>query len=449
MTNIRKIIPFCKPIDSDVFLPGSKSITNRALVLASCCLGKTVLDNVLESEDTQIMLDALRQLGVLIECGVNLSSGTYQTIITGIGGNFTVAKADIYIGNSGTSVRFLTALLALSGSGEYRLHGKARMHQRPISDLVEVLRLLGGDIHYENNNNSPPLLIGRRGVLDKSIIESGTIRVSVSGGVSSQFLSALLMSVPMVSKEADVEILVEGELVSRPYVLMTIRMMESFGIVAVVNTDFTSFKFRKGEIYCVPEVYCIEPDASAASYFFAAAAVCGGKVQVNGLSQKSMQGDIRFIDCLAKMGCEVQFDNDKNTTTVSRDLNKPLKGISIDMNSISDTAQTLGVVSLFADGVTEIKNIEHVRYKETDRIADLATELRKFGATVEEQKDGLRIIPPTKIIPANIETYDDHRMAMSFAIAGLKVEGVVIKNPECVQNTFPNFFTKLEQLDIK
>jgi 3-phosphoshikimate 1-carboxyvinyltransferase len=227
---------------------------------------------------------------------------------------------------------------------------------------------------------------------------------------------------------------------------MTIKMMKSFGIEPAVNDDFTLFRFRKGEFYSSPEFYWIEPDASAASYFFAAAAICGGKIQVNGLSQKSVQGDIWFVDCLAKMGCNVQFDNEKNTTTISRSLNKPLKGISVDMNSISDTAQTLGVVALFAEGVTEIKNIEHVRYKETDRIADLATELRKFGATVEEQQDGLKIIPPRQILPATVETYDDHRMAMSFAIAGLKVDGVVINNPECVQKTFPNFFTELEKL---
>ncbi|MDR2643632.1 MAG: 3-phosphoshikimate 1-carboxyvinyltransferase [Planctomycetaceae bacterium] len=446
MVNSKKITPVRQPLDASIRLPGSKSITNRALLLSACCLGKTVLNNVLESEDTQIMIDALRKLGVSIEYGGNWKSDKYQIIITGCGGKFPVSNVEIYIGNSGTSVRFLTAVLALSGSGEYRLYGKSRMHQRPISDLVDTLQLLGGNIRYENNNGSPPLLIGCRDGLDKKIIESGVIRVSVSGDVSSQFLSALLMSAPIVSCELDFEIVVENELVSRPYVEMTISMLKSFGIEPIVNNEFTLFRFRKGENYCAPEVYCIEPDASAASYFFAAAAVCGGKVQVNGLSRKSVQGDIRFIECLAKMGCTVQFDNDKNTTTVSRSLDKPLEGISVDMNSISDTAQTLGVVALFARGETEIKNIEHVRYKETDRIADLATELRKFDAKVEERRDGLKIIPPHKIQPATVETYDDHRMAMSFSIAGLKVDGVVIKNPECVQKTFPNFFTELEQL---
>jgi 3-phosphoshikimate 1-carboxyvinyltransferase len=441
-----KIIPVSGRLSAEVLLPGSKSITNRVLILSACCSGRTLLDNVLESEDTQIMIDGLRKLGVPIEHLLNRDSGNYQMAVIGLGGKFPVPDAEIYIGNSGTSVRFLTALLALSGSGEYRLHGKSRMHKRPISDLVDALRLLGGNIRYENNNGSLPLIIGRYNGLDAGLIKSGVVRVSVSGGVSSQFLSGLLMAIPVLSGEVDFEIVVEGELVSRPYVEMTIGMMRSFGVGVIVGGGFDLFRFRGGEIYSTPEFYCVEPDASAASYFFAAAAVCGGSVQVKGLSRKSVQGDIRFVDCLAQMGCEVQFDEEKNTTTVTRPLGKSLCGISVDMNSISDTAQTLGVVALFAEGETEIRNIEHVRYKETDRIADLATELRKFGAAVEERRDGLRIIPPSKIVPATVDTYDDHRMAMSFAVAGLKVDGVVINNPECVQKTFPNFFKKLQQI---
>ncbi|MDR1291428.1 MAG: 3-phosphoshikimate 1-carboxyvinyltransferase [Planctomycetaceae bacterium] len=480
MIDIKKIIPVGHQLDAMVLLPGSKSVTNRALLLSACCVGETVLGNVLESEDTRIMIDGLRKLGVSVEYGNNQKADKQQIIVTGLGGKLPVANAEIYIGNSGTSVRFLTALLALSGSGEYRLHGKTRMHQRPISDLVDTLRLLGGNIRYENDNGSPPLLIGCRKELDKKIIESGTIKISVSGDVSSQFLSAILMTIPIISSESDVVVEVTGNLVSRPYVGMTVNMIKSFGVnpiygEAVLKTeklntaaqqrgavvqgrslppipapvygeDFKLFRFRKGEFYSSPQFYWIEPDASAASYFFAAAAICGGKVQVNGLSQKSMQGDIKFVNCLEQMGCDVVFDNDQNTTTVSRPLNKPLQGISVDMNSISDTAQTLGVVALFANGTTEIKNIEHARYKETDRIADLATELRKFGATIDEQRDGLKITPPKKLQPATIETYDDHRMAMSFSIAGLKVDGVIIKNPDCVQKTFPNFFEELQKL---
>ncbi|MDR1054051.1 MAG: 3-phosphoshikimate 1-carboxyvinyltransferase [Planctomycetaceae bacterium] len=446
MVDTKKIIPMGHQLDAMVLLPGSKSVTNRALLLSACCVGETVLGNVLESEDTQIMIDGLRKLGVSVEYGDNLAAEKRQMMVTGLGGKLPVANAEIYIGNSGTSVRFLTALLALSGSGEYRLHGKTRMHQRPISDLVDTLRLLGGNIRYENSNGSPPLLIGCRNELDKKVIESGTIKISVSGDVSSQFLSAILMTIPVISSEGDVEVEVVGELVSRPYVGMTVNMMKSFGVNPIYGEDFKLFRFCKGGFYSSPQFYWIEPDASAASYFFAAAAICGGKIQVNGLSQKSMQGDIKFVDCLEKMGCEAHFDNDQNTTTVSRPLDKPLQGISVDMNSISDTAQTLGVVALFANGTTEIKNIEHARYKETDRIADLATELRKFGATIDEQRDGLKITPPKKLQPATIETYDDHRMAMSFSIAGLKVDGVIIKNPDCVKKTFPNFFDELQKL---
>ncbi|MDR2169948.1 MAG: 3-phosphoshikimate 1-carboxyvinyltransferase [Planctomycetaceae bacterium] len=446
----RRIIPVVGCLDASVLLPGSKSITNRALALSAFCNGRTILRHALESEDTQIMIDALRQLGISIDYGDDLESDKYksdkyQIIVVGLGGKFPKPSAEIYVGNSGTSARFLTAALALSSSGDYRMYGKPRMHRRPIIDLVDPLRLLGGNIRYENSDNSLPLIIGRRGELCKSVIESGVIRLSVSGDISSQFLSAILMAAPLASDSMDVEVRVTGKLVSLPYVKMTINMMESFGIYPVVNSDFTSFKFCCNEFYCSPEVYWVEPDASAASYFFAAAAICGGAVKVEGLSQESIQGDIKFVECLAKMGCDVKFDNIKNTTTVSRPKNKPLNGIVVDMNSISDTAQTLSVVALFAKGETVIKNIEHVRYKETDRISDLATELRKFGAKIEEQSDGLKIIPPEKIKPATVATYDDHRMAMSFAIAGLKVDGVIIENPDCVQKTFPNFFTELQK----
>ncbi|MDR2346270.1 MAG: 3-phosphoshikimate 1-carboxyvinyltransferase [Planctomycetaceae bacterium] len=441
-----QITPLEQQLNATVLLPGSKSITNRALILSACCSGFTILEHVLESEDTQIMLGALRELGVTIDRQENKISSQDNIIISGLGGLITKPNAEIYIGNSGTSVRFLTALLALSGRGEYRLYGKPRMHQRPISGLVDALRFLGANIRYENNNGSPPLFIGCRNKLGKKIIESGKVEIAVSGDVSSQFLSAVLMTAPIASDEIDVEIIVTEKLVSRPYVEMTINIMESFGVKPTINNDFTSFRFHQGEFYHPPGVYRIEPDASAASYFFAAAAICGGTIQIEGLSQKSVQGDIKFVDCLEQMGCTVKFDNEKNTTTVSRSPNKPIKGISVDMNYISDTAQTLGVVALFAEGTTEIKNIEHVRYKETDRIAALATELRRFGATVEEQHDGLKIIPPAEIKPATVETYDDHRMAMSFAAAGLKIDGVVIKNPDCVQKTFPNFFNELKKL---
>ncbi|MDR1923316.1 MAG: 3-phosphoshikimate 1-carboxyvinyltransferase [Planctomycetaceae bacterium] len=462
--NFKRVFPVGE-LDAAVFLPGSKSITNRAFVLAACCDGVTILERALESDDTRIMLEAVRGLGLVVEEIAPKTSGMTQMKVTGHGGSFPVSRGDIYVGNSGTSVRFLTALLALSDSGEYRLHGKPRMHERPIGDLVDALRVLGGNICYENAEGFLPLKICRKQERVKkpdsglesglesdsgsgSDLDSETISVSVSCNVSSQFLSGLLMAAPIAARDSEVQIKVVGGMVSRPYIEMTLGMMRAFGVVPVVDDGFALFKFSRGEFYRSPDIYRIEPDASAASYFFAAAAICGGTVRVHGLSQNSIQGDIQFVKCLEKMGCTVQFDNDKNITTVSRSPNKPLVGISVDMNSISDTAQTLGVVSLFAAGVTEIKNIGHVRYKETDRIADLATELRRFGAIVDEQQDGIKITPPTKdkLKPATVETYDDHRMAMSFAIAGLKLEGVIINDPDCVKKTFPDFFKELEKL---
>jgi 3-phosphoshikimate 1-carboxyvinyltransferase len=276
--------------------------------------------------------------------------------------------------------------------------------------------------------------------------------VAVSGAVSSQFLTALLLAAPLAAQCSDVHIDVTEKLVSQPYIEMTLRMMQSFGVTIETDEYFRSFRITQRAAkqnlrippYQSPGIYRIEPDASAASYFFAAAAICGGSVTVQGLSKDSLQGDVAFAECLQKMNCEVVWNTD--SITVSRPPERPLRGIAIDMNSISDTAQTLAVVALFAEGVTEISNIEHVRFKETDRIADLATELRRFGAMVEERKDGLQITPPHTLMPATVQTYDDHRMAMSFAVAGLRLPGVVICDPNCTQKTFPNFFEVLEGL---
>jgi 3-phosphoshikimate 1-carboxyvinyltransferase len=327
--------------------------------------------------------------------------------------------------------------------GDYRIYGKPRMHQRPIGDLVEALNTLGGNISYETREGFPPLLIHsyRR--------KNETKTVLVSGAVSSQFLTALLLASPLASQHSGVNINVTGELVSKPYIAMTLRMMQSFGVCVETDERFRSFRIAQGAAYQSPGTYSIEPDASAASYFFAAAAICGGSVTVRGLSRNnlpggSLQGDVAFTECLQQMNCEVTWKDD--SIAVCRPSASPLRGISVDMNSMSDTAQTLAVVALFAEGATEIRNIEHVRYKETDRIADLATELRRFGAVVEERQDGLRITPPQTLSPAMVQTYDDHRMAMSFAIAGLRVPGVVICDPDCTQKTFPDFFEILEGL---
>ena len=425
-------------LDAVVTPPGSKSITNRALILSALANGKTTLTGALASEDTQVMFDGLRQLGLFLD------GNTQKRQIEIHGGRFPHRQADIYVGNSGTTARFLTAVLAFADqrAGDvsppiYRIHGKPRMHQRPIKDLVDALNALGGNVTYEAEEGFPPLLIGKS---RQEYVQT----VSIPGSVSSQFLTALLLASPLAAKVSDVKIGVTGELVSKPYIEMTVQMMQSFGVTVETDAHFRSFRIAKGATYQSPGTYRIEPDASAASYFFAAAAICGGSVTVQGLSKHCLQGDVVFAECLEQMNCEVTWKED--SITVCRLPERPLRGISVDMNSISDTAQTLAVVALFAEGATEIKNIKHVRFKETDRIADLATELRRFGATVEERQDGLRIIPPETLLPATVQTYDDHRMAMSFAVAGLRLPGVVICDPDCTQKTFPDFFDMLLKL---
>jgi len=426
-------------LDAVVTPPGSKSITNRALILAALANGKTVLTGALASEDTEVMFGGLSQLGLILDRHVEQN----RIDVHGQGGKFPHPQVDIYVGNSGTTARFLTAVLAFA-EGHYRIHGKPRMHQRPIRDLVDALNTFGGNVAYEAEEGFPPLVI--RPYIPLSPQGKGTSAktVSISGAVSSQFLTALLLASPLASKGSPIQIVVEGELVSKPYIEMTLRMMQSFGVFVETDSAFRTFSVEKDTTYQSPGVYRIEPDASAASYFFAAAAVCGGSVTVQGLSKNSLQGDVAFAGCLAKMNCDVTWQ--ENSITVRRPPERPLRGITVDMNSISDTAQTLAVVALFAEGVTEITNIAHVRFKETDRIADLATELRRFGAIVEERRDGLLITPPETLTPATVQTYDDHRMAMSFAIAGLRVPGVVIGDPDCTQKTFPDFFEVLERL---
>ncbi|MCL2005934.1 MAG: 3-phosphoshikimate 1-carboxyvinyltransferase [Planctomycetaceae bacterium] len=413
--------------------PGSKSITNRALILAALADGKTSLTGTLASDDTQVMFNGLEQLGLTLDWNAKQC----QVDVYGQNGRFPHRQADIYVGNSGTTARFLTAMLAFA-EGDYRIHGKPRMHQRPIKDLAEALNSLGGHVAYEAEEGFPPVRIGSYQPNAKNKT------VAVSGSVSSQFLTALLLASPLAASQCDVEISVVGELVSKPYIEMTLRMMQSFGIGVEIDTAFRSFRIAQGARYQSPGTYAIEPDASAASYFMAAAAVCGGSVTIQGLSRNSLQGDVAFAECLEKMNCEVAWQ--ENSITVSRLPERPLRGITVDMNSISDTAQTLSVVALFADGATEIRNIEHVRHKETDRISDLTTELRRFGAAVEEYRDGLRIVPPGELVPVEVQTYDDHRMAMSFAVSGLRLPGVVICDPDCTHKTFPEFFAMLEGL---
>lgn len=423
----------CGPISGEVRVPGSKSITNRALLIAALSKGESLLSGVLDSEDTKIMFEALRQLGLDLEW----DKDQYQIRIQGQEGIFPHRDGEIYVGNSGTTARFLTAGLALS-NGSYRLYGKPRMHQRPIADLIESLNLLGGDVRSENGDGCPPVLIRGTGSLH------GTARVPAN--VSSQFFSGLLMAAGASKEKIDLEI--DGDLVSRPYIEMTLAVMESFGVKVDVDSAFRHFSgFEKTNYQGIQ--YEVEPDASAASYIFAIPAIVGGRVSVVGLSKSCIQGDIRFVERLAQMGCHIYLEDDR--ITVERAVNSdgtlaPLRGIITDMNEISDTVQTLSVVALFANGPTEIRNVKHIRYKETDRISAVATELRKLGAIVDEFEDGLRIQGDHfhSLHGSLIETYDDHRMAMSLSLAGLKIPGVVIRDPDCTQKTWPAYFRDLQ-----
>jgi 3-phosphoshikimate 1-carboxyvinyltransferase len=423
-----EITPVSKPVRGRIRPPGSKSITNRALVCAALADGTSKLTGALDSEDTRVMIESLGRLGIQVE-----SQNAGQTLVVhGCGGQIPAQQADLFVGNSGTTIRFLTALCAL-GHGSYRLDGIARMRERPIGDLLDALNQLGADCRGELREGLPPVIVKASGL--------GGGRTSVRGDISSQFLSALLMALPYAA--AEVELLIEGELVSRPYVAMTLKLMEAFGIRATTTTDYASFGIPAPQNYsAIP--YAIEPDASAASYFWAAAAITGGEVTVEGLTKDSLQGDVKFTHCLEQMGCRVTFQSD--VVTVS---GRAERGIDVDMNAISDTVQTLAVVALFAEGPTTIRNVAHIRHKETDRIGDLARELRKLGAAVEELPDGLRIVPPAdpaRLSGAALETYNDHRMAMSLALAGLRIPGVTILNPGCTAKTYPEYFTDLMDL---
>jgi len=411
------------PLDASIRPPGSKSITNRALICAALADGPSTLSGALDSEDTQVMAAALGQLGLPVERDVEA-----RTLhVVGRRGEIPADAADLYVANSGTTVRFLTAMVAL-GQGTFRLDGTPRMRERPIADLLDALRALGSDAQSETESGCPPVVVRAGG------LPGG--RASIAGNISSQFLSGLLMAAPCAA--GPVELAVSGELVSRPYIDMTLAVMRAFG-VSVEERDGPVFLIPGGQTYRAGP-YDVEPDASAASYFFAAAAITGGRVTVEGLSQDSLQGDVAFCECLRQMGCRVEYGGESITVTGG-----PLRGIEVNMNAISDTVQTLAAVALFAEGPTLIHDVAHIRHKETDRLSALATELRKLGADVEEGSDRLRITPG-ELHGAVIDTYDDHRMAMSLATVGLAVAGVVIRDPGCTAKTYPEFFTDLAGL---
>lgn len=422
MSDSITLTPLGHPVRGRIRPPGSKSLTNRALNVAALARGKTRLSGVLDSQDTQVMIESLRRLGIHVE--QDREAATID--IEGCGGEIPNNSADLWLENSGTSIRFLTALCSL-GKGRYRLDGNSRMRERPIGELVEGIRQLGGNVRAELNPGFPPVIIEGDG------LRGGT--VTVPGDVSSQFLSALLMAAP--GAQQSVELRVQGTLVSEPYIDMTLGVMAQFG-VEVATPDEGVYRVQPACYHS--NDYQIEPDASAASYFFGLAAVTGGEVTVEGLNRWSLQGDIRFVECLQQMGCDVIYRDDGITVR-----GKPLKGISIDMNDISDTAQTLAAVAPFASGPTHIHNVGHIRFKETDRIHALVMELTRLGLKVEETTDSLTI-HPGPMQPALIETYNDHRMAMSFALIGVRSPGVTILNPQCTEKTYPRFFEDLARL---
>jgi len=416
-----------------VRLPGSKSISNRVLLLAALAEGETTITNLLDSDDTRVMLDALEKLGV------RLKREGDTCVVTGTRGAFTARTADLFLGNAGTAVRPLTAALAVNG-GDYRIHGVPRMHERPIGDLVDGLRQLGARVDYEENEGYPPLRIR-----PAQITADAPIRVR--GDVSSQFLTSLLMTLPLLRTESGVTVVqVDGELISKPYIEITIKLMERFGI-KVERHEWHRFVVPAGQRYQSPGTIMVEGDASSASYFLAAGALGGGPLRVEGVGRSSIQGDVGFADALIKMGANLQMGDDWIEVRGVGNDNGKLDPIDMDFNLIPDAAMTIAVAALFADGTTTLRNIASWRVKETDRIAAMATELRKVGAKVQEGEDFLVVTPPEKLIPnASIDTYDDHRMAMCFSLVSLGGVPIRINDPKCVSKTFPDYFERFTAL---
>ena len=419
-----------KPVDhvsGTVLLPGSKSISNRTLLLSALAEGKTRICDLLASDDTSVMLDGLRKLG--IDWTQTDAANEYE--VTGGNGALPNREADLFLGNAGTAIRPLTAALAALG-GDYLLHGIPRMHERPIGDLVDALNAAGANIEYVENKGYPPIRIHTGNIDSRNL--------KVKGNVSSQFLTALLMASPLMALEDDVTIHVVGELISKPYIEITLNLMRAFGVV-VERNGWESFTIRKGQRYHSPGIVHVEGDASSASYFLAAAAIAGGPVRVQGIGRNSIQGDIRFIDVLEQMGAEVTYGgNFVEVSSVG-----PLKAVDADFNLIPDAAMTVAMLAIHADGPCVLRNIGSWRVKETDRIDAMATGLRKLGVGVKTGPDWLKVIPVDRMQDAVIDTYNDHRMAMCFSLASLnsvarKGVHVRINDPRCVAKTFPDYF---------
>ena len=413
-------------IDGEINLPGSKSLSNRALLLAALAEGTTTITNLLESDDTRHMLNALKQLGIQY----TLSDDKTECTLIGNGGAISCDEPqELFLGNAGTAMRPLCATLCL-GNGSYTLTGEPRMKERPIGHLVDALRQTGANICYQENDGYPPISIEANG------LKGGN--VEIDGAISSQFLTALLMASPMA--ENDMTITIIGELVSKPYIDITLDIMKSFG-VEVVNNEYKTFTIKGNQTYKAVETYMVEGDASSASYFLAAAAIKGGTVKVTGIGRNSIQGDVEFVDVLELMGARVEWA--ETYISVTRDA---LRAIDMDFNHIPDAAMTVATMALFVKGTTTLRNIYNWRVKETDRLYAMATELRKVGAEVEEGEDYLKITAPEVLKHAAIDTYDDHRMAMCFSLLALDKASVTINEPECTAKTFPTYFEVLESI---
>lgn len=423
------LLPPSAHLSGALALPGSKSLSNRILLLAALASGCTRVHGLLQSDDVHYMLNALTQLGTSIEHKTDTND--YQ--IVGHAGPFPVKTADLFLGNAGTAFRPLTASLAF-GNGHYRLSGVTRMHERPISDLVDALRYVGATIHYQGVAGYPPLEIRA------ATIKQHDLTIPVRAHVSSQFLTALLLALPLTGQRATVT--VEGTLISKPYIEITLNLMQRFG-VAVEHRDWHQFTVPKEIQYISPGEINVEGDASSASYFLAAGALTGGPVRVEGVGRQSIQGDVQFAKTLAQMGANVEIGDHWIEVSSTHQLH----AIDVDLNHIPDAAMTVAVTALAASGTTTIRNIESWRVKETDRLSAMATELRKLGATVEEGQDFIRITPPSTLTPnVAINTYDDHRMAMCFSLVSLMGIPIIINDPSCVTKTFPTYFDEFFRL---
>ncbi|TBR44809.1 3-phosphoshikimate 1-carboxyvinyltransferase [Marinomonas agarivorans] len=404
----------------EIQIPGSKSLSNRILLLAALAKGTTKITNLLYSDDICHMLNALEKLGITYQLADNNTTCTVE----GLGGAIHTSEIqDLFLGNAGTAMRPLTAALCL-GSGEYLLHGEPRMHERPIGDLVKTLQQLGAKIDYQGEENYPPLKITANG------LQGG--RASIKGNISSQFLTAILMSAPLA--KTDLIIDVDGELVSKPYIDITLHVMKQFGI-EVINDNYQSFTIKGQQSYTSPEHIMVEGDASSASYFLAAAAIAGGAIKVHGVGSESVQGDIKFADVLAKMGVKIEYG-----PTWIKAEKAQLNGVDLDMNHIPDAAMTIATTALFAKGPTTIRNIYNWRVKETDRLSAMATELKKLGAQVEEGEDFITVQPLDTVQHVAIDTYNDHRIAMCFSLVAFSSSQVTINDPDCTSKTFPTYF---------